>query len=333
MRTFFCFFWIFLLLHTSIFNAFGQEHEIKEVEPGIIVEKGGILIGKESIDIDFGFQYSYNTSNRVDLTGITLPGFVIGLIQVEEIHRHILIPSLGVRYGVTDFLQLALNVPYVFRFDQYTFSPAAVPSISQVTKKVDGNNIGDIQGTISFNLREEKGSWPQIYAGAKLKSRSGKDPYDLPTEEATPGKTVITEVPTGTGHWAVEPYLTLLKTVDPAVLFGTLGYYYHSERNVQVSGGNLEVDPSDSFNFSFGLAYALNEKLALSTAYEQRIYNRMKIEGETIDATDPVLADLRFGISYVLSRRASVNMGVAIGLTDDSPDVQIILTIPIRYWL
>jgi hypothetical protein len=313
-------------------NSFGQEDEIKKVEPGIIVEKGGILMGKQSIDVDFGFQYSYNTSNRVDLTGITLPGLVIGLIQIEKIRRHILIPSLGVRYGVTDFLQVALKVPYVYRSDEYVFSPGSTDSPS-VTENVSDSNIGDIEGAISFNVAEQKGSWPEIFAGAKLKSRSGEDPYGLATEAATPGQDVRTELPTGTGHWAVEPYLTFLRTVDPAVLFGTLGYYYHSERNVQFSGGSQEIDPSDSFNFSFGLAYALNDKLALSTAYDQQIYKRLEIDGEKIDGTDPVLASLRFGISYVFSKRASVNFGVAIGLTEDSPDVQISFSIPYRYWL
>jgi hypothetical protein len=332
MRTFFCFFWIFLLLHTSILNSFGQEEEIKRIEPGIIVEKGGLLIGKESIDVDFALQYSYNTSRRVDLTGITLPGIVIGLIQIEKIRRHILVPSLSVRYGVTDSFQVSLKVPYVFRFDEYTYSPATQDS-PEVTKRVDEGDIGDIEGAISFNLLEEKGSRPQIFAGARVKTRSGKDPYGLPTEEATPGKIVYTELPTGTGHWAVEPYVTLIRTVDPAVLFGTLSYYCHNPRHVKTSGGTQEVDPSDSFNFSFGLAYALNEKLALSTAYDQKIYNRMRIDGVTYDDTNPVLANLRFGISYVCSKRASVNLGLAIGLTEDSPDVQITINIPFRFWL
>lgn len=330
MRTFFCFFWIFLLLHTSILNSFGQEKEIKRIEPGIIVEKGGLLIGKESIDVEFGLQYSYNTSRRVELTGITLPGIVVGLIQIEKIRRHILVPSLSVRYGVTDAFQVSLKVPYVFRFDTTTYSPV---SDTEVTKKVDEGDIGDIEGAISFNLLEEKGSWPQIFAGARVKTRSGKDPYDLATELATPGTSVYTELPTGTGHWAVEPYVTLIKTVDPAVLFGTLSYYYHSSRHIRTSGGTQEVDPSDSFNFSFGLAYALNEKLALSTAYDQKIYDRMKIDGVTYDDTNPVLADFRFGISYVLSKRASVNLGLAMGLTEDSPDVQITFNIPFRFWL
>lgn len=332
MRTFFCFFWISLLLHTLILNAFGQEDEIKKIEPGIIVEKGGILLGKESIDVDFAFQYSYNTSRRVDLVGITLPGLVIGLIQIEKIRRHILVPSISVRYGVTDSIQLALKVPYIYRFDEYTFSPASENS-PEVTKRVDGSDIGDIEAAISFNMLEEKGSRPQIFAGFRVKSRSGKEPYGLATETATPGKTVYTELPTGTGHWAVEPYVTLIKTADPAVLFGTLGYYYHSKRHIKTSGGTQEVDPSDSFNFSFGLAYALNEKLALSTAFDQKIYNRMQIDGVKYDDTNPVLANLRFGISYVFSKRASVNLGLSIGLTEDSPDFQITLNIPFRYWL
>jgi predicted porin len=84
-----------------------------------------------------------------------------------------------------------------------------------------------------------------------------------------------------------------------------------------------------AINYSLGVAYALSEKVALSTAYEQKFFNRTKVNGVKQAETDITTASLLFGASYAYSPKTSLSFTVSIGLTPDSPDVQVSLRMPI----
>jgi hypothetical protein len=84
------------------------------------------------------------------------------------------------------------------------------------------------------------------------------------------------------------------------------------------------------------MAYALNDKLAVSTAFEQKVFSEAKQEvarGEFFDITnsDIVLATLMFGGTYILTDTYSINVSVGIGLTEDSPDLQVGVKFPMRF--
>lgn len=289
-----------------------------------MVEKGGILIGKGKLIFEPGFQYTHISTQRLDITGFTvLPALVVGIIQVEKIKRDILVPSVTFKYGITDAIELDLKVPYLVRFDNYTFGEIG----DRVSRDVDEWGIGDVEGALLLHLIREKGARPDVIASVKVKSRTGKDPYGIPYETVDT-YSIPKELPLGSGHWAVEPGLTFVKTSDPAVLFANISYFYHIKRDVGHDIG--KVDPSDSINYSLGLAYALSEKLALSMAYEQKFFNKIKINGVKQAETDINVASLLFGVSHLLGRRTSFNFTVGIGLTSDSPDIQVSLRMPIR---
>ncbi|MDO3378955.1 transporter [Geoalkalibacter halelectricus] len=316
-----------LVILQSAFNSSFALAETSGAETSLIADTGGSWAGKRSLIIEPGFQYTHNSSNRIDLTGLTLPGLVIGLIQVEKVRRDILTPSVSLRFGVSEFFQINLKVPYLYRSDKFTNRPGE-PQIPSQHNTVNDHALGDIEGGILFHLLKETPSRPQVIAGLKAKSRTGRDPYGLARQMATPGTQIPAELPTGTGHWALEPYVTVLKVADPAVLFANLGYFYHMERTIDGIG---KVDPSDSVNLSFGIGYALNDKLALSTAFEQKIYTRAKVDGRKLAETDPVVATLLLGATYAFSPRTAMNLTLGVGLTEDSPDMQVSINFPIRF--
>lgn len=317
---------VVVCLHLTLLPVWAQT-EGGVAETSLIADTGGSWAGRRSLIVEPGLQYTHNSSNRIDLTGLTLPGLVIGLIQVEKVRRDILTPSIAMRFGVSDFFQVNLKVPYLFRSDKFSLTPAD-QGIASRQETVEDHALGDIEGGILLHLLKADATRPQIIGGLKVKSRTGRDPYGLPTMPATPGKRVPTELPTGTGHWGIEPYLTLIKVSDPAVLFANLGYFYHMERSIDGLG---KVDPSDSINLSFGVGFALNDKLALSSAYEQKIYTRAKVDGNRIAETDPVVGTLLLGATYAVSERTALNLTVGVGVTEDSPDVQVSINLPIRF--
>lgn len=319
--------------------AYCQDEEQEKVQPGLLTEKGAVLVGRRSFVVEPGFQYTNISSNRLDVTGVSvLPALVIGIIEVEKIRRDILTPSLTFRLGLTEAFEFNLKIPYVARYDRYTFGASSSGTDStpdRSSERVDETGLGDIEGGLLVHLLKEEGAWPGVMAGLRVKTRTGKDPYNLNTKNVSAGRNVTTELPLGSGHWGLEPSLTLVKTADPAVFFLNLGYFDHIETDPGArdsSGRDIgTVDPSDSVNISFGLAYALNDKFALSTAYEQKFYNKTEVDGRKIAETDITTASLNFGGTYLFTNKVSLNVSVSIGLTPDSPDTQVSFKVPFRF--
>jgi hypothetical protein len=319
-----------IFLNVTISTVSAQEWEEWDMkaalvlESGVLAEKGGILIGKGKFIFDPELAYTHTSTNKLDITGFTiLPTIIIGLIQVERIKRDILNPSVTFKYGILENLEFDLKVPYIIRTDKYAFGV----SPDTQSRTVQSSNIGDVEGVFLYQLMNERGSRPDIVANLKIKTITGKDPYDLPTETIL-GNTITTTLPTGSGNWALEPGFTFVKTSDPAIFFANISYFWHIEKDI---GGAIgKVDPGDSFNYSLGLAYALSERLVLSTTFDQKFFTRTKINGIKQDETDINISQLSFGTSFAFHEKRSLSLTVGIGLTPNSPDVQIAIKMPIK---
>lgn len=315
----------------------------QRVETELLKEKGA-LEGRRYFAIEPAFQYTHITSNRLDISGYTFfPVLVVGNIQVEKARKEIMAPSLTMRFGITDLFQADLRVPYIIREDEISRGTG-----EKVTVDVDADGIGDIEGNLLFHVMKEREGWPGVSAGVKVKSRTGRDPYGIETKTVqVPGTPetgvgdsptkVPEDLPTGSGHWGFTPYVSFVKTTDPAVLFASFSYFYHRKRDVVLGrdeNGNkvkFEVDPSDYFGYSLGMAYALNDNLAISTAFDQKFYDKVKVNGDSQNETDLVLGSLVLGGTYAMNDILSVNLSVGIGLTPDSPDMEVSFRLPFRY--
>ena len=326
MKQFFTFLLILMLATFFTSNAFAQDEPKKRSyeEYGIVAEAGGVLIGKGSLIVEPALQYTHIESQRLDITGFTvLPTLVVGLIQIQKIRRDILTPSVTFKYGILDPLEFDLKIPYSLRKDDYNIGSGA----NTENKNVSDSGIGDVEGSFLWQLATEKGARPDIIANLRVKSDTGEDPFGLATETIQGIPVPEDELPTGSGFWAVEPSFTFVYTTDPAVVFCNLGYFWHIERSIDNVG---KVDPSDSFNFSVGSSFALNNKFILSTAYEQKWFTETSIDGAKQEDTDINIGSIIFGGSYVTSDTSSINLSVSIGMTPDSPDTQLSLRYSLR---
>jgi hypothetical protein len=326
MKHFFTLLLAIMLATCFISNAIAQDDTKKRgyEEYGIVAEQGGILIGQGSLIVEPALQYTHIESQRLDITGFTiLPSLVVGLLQVQKVQRDILTPSMTFKYGILDPLEFDLKVPYSFRKDSYNIGSGE----DTVNKDVSDSGIGDIEGTLLWQLASEKGARPDIIANLRVKSDTGKDPFEVATETIQGIPVPEDELPNGSGFWAVEPSFTFVKTTDPAVLFMNLGYFWHIKRDIDNVG---DVDPSDSFNFSVGSSIALNDQFIISTAYEQKWFTEASINGVNQADTDVNIGSISFGGSYVLNDRSSFNISVSIGMTPDSPDTQLNLRYSVR---
>ena len=101
--------------------------------------------------------------------------------------------------------------------------------------------LGDISAGLRYTFWHENGAWPTTTLNVDGKSRTGDEDKSL-----------------GSGHWDVGGGLTLVKTIDPVVLFGSLGYTATLE-----NGGR---DPGDQIDYSLGMGFSLNDRTSTVTS-------------------------------------------------------------------
>ncbi len=233
---------------------------IKEEEPikKALMQKGGILLKKGTWQIQPSTTYVHTSANRITLEGYTiLPVLLIGEIGIAKVKRDILMETLSAKYGLRNNLQLEMSVPFRYQVNRTVTEGDTIKS--DITTSDSG--IGDISGGVFYQFAYEKGIRPDAIVGLSIKSRTGKSPYG-------------NDIGIGTGHWGIKGSVVAVKSSDPAILFGSLGYTHNIKRNIDNYG---DVAPGGSFDYGFGAAFALNYQLAFSASVSQSLGGKMYI--------------------------------------------------------
>ena len=137
----------------------------------------------------------------------------------------------------------------------------------------------------------------------------------------------------------MTPGVSLVKTVDPAVLFGNLSYTYNFEekfRDLSANQGTQlggRVRLGNWWQFGMGLAFALNERMSLSMSYSQLISHSSRIRQDggdwyTVVGSDANAAYFNLGMTFAASDKLAVVPNLSIGLTPDAPDFSFSLKFP-----
>ncbi len=302
----------------------------------LLADVGGVLTPRGTLVVEPQIEYTYDTSNRFFFNGIEIvDALLIGIIEVDKAQRETMTASLGLRYGLTSRLEADVRVPFVVRNDRLTRQE--VGSAAESTNTLKLNGLGDIDFGLHYQFNRGNEGWPFFVGNLRGQSDTGDGPYEVdPADEA----------PTGSGFWGVEPSITVIYPSDPAVLFANFGYVHNfaSTVNQTFSSGTSairveRVDPGDSIRASFGVGFALNERLSLSLGYEhnwiagteQEQRDLTTGETTTMELDDFQVGSLLFGVSLGLAENVGLNVNVAIGVTDEAPDARITVRVPISF--
>ncbi|WP_324780098.1 transporter [Thiobacillus sedimenti] len=318
----------------------GSVPENPPVDVGTLFAQPTILTPKGAVVFEPSLQYSFSNSDRVSIVGYSiLPALVIGLIDVRTVSRSTWIAAADVRYGLTNRLELEAKVPYVYRYDDTFSRPLDLSGgATEQMFNASGNGIGDIELAARYQLNLPKGNDPFYIAGLRLKTRTGKDPFEV---SYAPGSTLITagslqtELPTGSGFYTLQPSLSMVMPADPAVFYGGISYLWNIKRDINKNVGGVQigqVDPGDGVDFNVGMGLALNERSSFSVGYEHTWIGKSTLNGVTPPTElTTQLASLLVGYSYRLNQTTSLNLSIGAGLTNDTPDTQITLRVPMRF--
>ncbi len=299
----------------------------------------------QRFSFEAGVNYAHFDDARINLSGfLALDAIFLGLISVDEQSSDIITTDFTGRFAPNDRLQFDANVPAVYRSSVFQSGGAGGDATGLADARVDEFGIGDVSVGASYRLLRETVGRPDIVLNARVKAPTGKDPFGIELVEVA-GTEGNLEVPaslsTGSGVWAASVGASVLKTLDPLIVFGNLTYFHNfpsSFDDIDELPGLQpgDVDIGNAIQLGAGFAFALNEKSSMSTSFTLRYgdESRLRFDGEEysdVIGSGSTVGLLNLGATFAISQTASLLANVGVGLTTDAPDMTVSLRVPFRF--
>lgn len=260
------------------------------------------VLPKGAYELEPGMEYTYRASDALEIVNTS------GVPQVarQDVKRDRLETRLTLRAGLAHESHVEIRVPYVFlRTDRST--------ADQFEQTTNETGWGDLQLAFTKQLSEERPARPGVLASVTWRAPTGDFRLGEPSK--------------GSGFHALQGALTLVKRQDPLVFFGTASYTAVLER----SHDGAEIDPGDPFGLKLGTVLAASPRTAIRGGFELSRGGRTRINGVAIPGSDAAVATLQFGLATLLSRRSLLDLQLSVGVTPDSPDFALAVSVPMRF--
>lgn len=306
----------------------GMEQKNQQEKPDITVldNTTGVLLPKGKFVLEPAIEYSNSSAIRTAIEGFTIvPALTIGAFQISDVNRDTLTARMTGRMGLTHRLEADISVPYIYRRDETRSRPFGVGASTEMLTKVTGHDLGDIEAGLHYQLNEGRQGWPVLIANGRFKSVTGTGPFEVPVDSVTG---LQRELPTGSGFYSAQPSITAIMPSDPVILFGNIGYGFNFERDTRLG----KINPGDSISASLGMSLLLNEKLSLSMSYNHDMVFQTELDGNRLPGSTILqIGALNFGTSYKLYDNMSLTFLTSIGVTENAPDIRLLVKTPISF--
>ena len=253
--------------------------------------------------------------------------------------------DLTMRAGLTDRITVDANVPYIWRQTKFSSGGAGGNAAGIVDAIVQDDGIGDISVGASYRLLGETRNRPDVVISGRVKVPVGQDPFGVSLIEIADSEgnlSVPERLPLGTGVYSASTSISLLKTIDPLVVFGSITSFRNFQQDFddvdEIEGmqpGTVRL--GDSLQYGAGVAVAFNDTSSMSFSFTQRLTEASSIRSDGSDrfrevvGSDSNVGQLNIGASFALSETMALLSNISIGITDDAPDMTLSARIPIQF--
>lgn len=311
-----------------------DDEQRRQQDKALVVNEHAPLFERR-FTFDAGLSYSYYDRRQLALSGfLALDAIFLGVINLDRTQASVATLNLTGRYGLTPRLSLEATLPYVWRDSRFVSGGAggASSTVSEVEMRSSG--FGDAALAGYYQVVKESASAPDIVAGVRLRVPTGRDPFGLKLiqpDQNNDNLNIPQSLSTGTGLYSVTGNVSALRTYDPVILFGNLGYTVNFARDfgdispVVGQVAPAEVALGNSWELSGGLAIALNDRSAVSFSVAGSFaaathttapgQPEMRVQGSSSQSTA-----FNVGGTYALPSGWTLNGQLAIGLTPDAPN-------------
>jgi hypothetical protein len=275
-----------------------------------LIDRGGLVLPAGTLELDTGMTYSHSSAEALTVDGFTVyPVLIVGDIVSERVQRDTVTAALTTRLGLPWDMQAELRVPYIREESSRT-------SASGEETKLSGDGLGDLELALSRQLWSSRDGGLDVLGSLRWKMDTGRDAFGLSGQQ----------IPFGTGFDAVSASFTGVSVLDPVVFFGGLSY----TKSFSEKKNDIRVAPGDSIGLQFGTALALNVDTSINFAFGQQFTRRTKLDGHEIPGSYANTGTFSIGLSRVLMSGNAIDGSLVIGLSEDSPDLQLAFSMPFR---
>jgi hypothetical protein len=311
-----------------------------------VVEREHAPLFDHKLTLDWGISDTYYDRRQLQLSGfLALDAIFLGNINLGETKSHQIQADLDTRYGITDRVSVDVDVPYIYRHSSFIVGGAGGSASTLSDASVNSNAIGDVNFGIYYQFLKETNNLPDMVGSLRLKTPTGTSPFGIKVQQITPDNTNLvapSKLPTGTGFWNITAGLSVLKTYDPVVLFGSFSYTYNISRSfADISSVIGQTQPADVklgdiYQFGGGVALAFSDKDSASISYTMAIepQSKTKAPGGSwtgVPGSETTASVLNFGLNHVVNTHLTINGAVSIGLTPDAPNFVVGVRFPYTF--
>ncbi|WP_373054106.1 transporter [Thioalkalivibrio sp.] len=289
-----------------------QQRLVRAAFEQTLIDRGGLLLPPRTLEVESSLSYISSSSDRIVIDGFTiLPVLVVGDIVNERIRSEIVQGAATVRLGLPFDLQLEARVPFGYQHRETVTAENEESSLEDF-------GLGDVEIALSHQLMRGRGVLPDLLASLRWKSTTGDDPFSADASH---------ELSLGSGFESWSSSLTAVHVADPVVFFGGLSYTYNEP--VTTNAGRFES--GDTWGGQIGLAIALNLDTSVSFAFDQQFTAASTLAGDRVPGSSVVTGTFAVGASYSVSPDLTLDFNVRLGVTEDSPDIQVNFGMPMRF--
>ncbi len=285
-----------------------EEAEDMKRQLDTFLRRQKVLFKRGELEVEFGLSYAQSS----DRAACFNPNAGSEFCQKDEnlalsnsLFTRSVDSSLSVSYGIIDDLALSLSFPYSYSELESDSAPFTING-ERVVNHNNHMGIGDISGSLRYTAFHESGAIPGIALNLNGKAPSGDDGRRL-----------------GSGFWNVGAGVSLTKTIDPVVFFGSLGY------SARLPAGG--VDPGDQISYSVGGGFSLNNRVSVSAALSGSAILRTEVHGRETPGSAQNINSLQFSSTIKLTKALFVEPFVAYGLTKEAGDFVFGINVPYRF--
>jgi hypothetical protein len=264
----------------------------------ILIDRSAVIMSPWTLEIEPSLSYSHAALDRIIVNRA-------GNVLSERLRHDSLASTLALRLGLPWEFQIETRIPYNFEFETI-----AKPGIREFAR--DANGLGDIELAVTRQLMMERDWLPNLVGGIRWRTTTG--------EESDNGLSL------GSGFNSLQFQLSGVKYRDPVAFFGGISY----TAELPETKDGFYIDPGDTIGFNMGLAVALNPETSINFQWEHRFINQTTFDDVGLPGSSATPGLFRVGLSYALARNYFLDLGVGIGLTEDAPDMQATVAVPIR---
>lgn len=267
-----------------------------------LTRSGALLLSPGVLEAEPSFSYARkedSTPSLFDSNGQLFAG-------ETELNANSITADVALRLGLPWDSQMEIGLPYRWREVETVNTVGFVPTDSS---NLSGAALGDVRVGLAKTLLRE---------GLRRPDLIGRITWDTDS-----GETQDNGVSLGGGFNELRGSLTAIKRQDPIVLVGGL-YYEHSFEESQ-------IQPGPTVSANFGSFIALSPETSLRFFLYGAYQDKSELLGNEIVGSDRTLATFVVGGTTLLGPGTLLNLSVDIGLTDDTDDFVISISLPIRF--